>query len=127
MIIPAHKSNILYKIPVPTYKNILSNAVTEDHKISSHKQVSKVNNDTLNLVRMHEPGLETRVEVFTRAEVFATVEDHKRNFPSKVEVRVLNPAKPLVGKITKTKLQAINSELRCISKLNQLQSTKDAI
>jgi len=76
---------------------------------------------------MHEPGLETRVEVFTQADAFATVKDQKPSFPSKVEVRVLNPAKPQLGRITKEKLQDINSQLRCITKFNQLQSTKDAI
>ena len=58
---------------------------------------------------------------------FITVKDHKPSFPSKVDVRLLNPAKPQLGKITKVKLQEINSELRAKTHLNQLQSTNDAI
>ena len=65
--------------------------------------------------------------MFNQNEAFGSIKDHKSKFPSEVEIRLLNPAKPQIGKITKEKLQAINSELRCLTKLNQLRSTNDAI
>ena len=75
----------------------------------------------------YEPGLESRVEIFSEGEAFITVKDHKEGFPYKIEVRLINPAKPQIAKITKVKLQEINAELRTITRLNQLQSTSDAI
>ena len=127
MVISADKSHSLYKIPVPVYKKMLRNVVTETYKISSQNKVAQVNKDTLNLIQTHEAGLETKVEVFTQTEAFISVKDHKNCFPQKVDVRLINPAKPQLGKITKIKLQTINSELRYKTKLNQLQSTNDAI
>ena len=127
MVIPADKSHKLYKVPVQHYKKMVRNAVTETYKKCSHNEVSKVNSDTLKLVEVHEPGLETKVEVFTQAEAFVTIKDHKDNFPSKADVRLLNPAKPQLGIITKVKLQSINNEIRMKTRLNQLQSSKDAI
>ena len=101
--------------------------VTKDYKACSQNEVSKVNLNTLDLIKTYEPDLESRVEVFTYSEAFMTLKDHKMNFVSKMAVRLLNPAKPQLGKITKVKLQRINSEIRSIEKLNQLQSTNGAI
>ena len=58
---------------------------------------------------MYEPGLETRVEVFNQNEAFGSIKDHKNKFPGVVEIRLINPAKPQIGKITGEKLQKINS------------------
>ena len=109
MIVSADKGPVLYKIPVPVYKKMLRNAVTETYQKSSQNKVSKVNQETLDLVKISEPGLESRVEVFTQAPAFFTVKDHKMGFPSKVDVRVINPAKPQFGKITKVKLHLLRA------------------
>ena len=127
MIIPADKSHVLYKIPVPTFEKMLKNEVTKTYKHTTQNEVHNVNKESLKLIQTHEPGLEARVEVFSQTPAFISVKDHKPSFPSKVDVRLLNPAKPQLGKITKVKLQEINSELRAKTHLNQLQSTNDAI
>ena len=127
IIVPADKSPNLYKVPVSTYKKMRHSVVTKDYKACSQNEVSKVNLNTLHLIKTYEPDLESRVEVFTHSEAFMTLKDHKMNFVSKMAVRLLNPAKPQLGKITKVKLQRINSEIRSIEKLNQLQSTNGAI
>ena len=127
MIVPADKSHNLYKIPVDFYKKLRLDAVTENYRISSQNKVNKVNKETLDLVRIHEPELELRVEVITESEPFLTVKDQKSTFPSQIETRMLNGAKSQLGKITKVKLQAMNSEIRNKTKLNQLQSSNDAI
>ena len=106
---------------------MLRDEATKKYKISSHDKIVEVNQESLKLVEKFQPGLETRVEVFSQSPAFITVKDHKQGFPSKVEVRMINPAKPQTGKITKIILQEINSNLRSLTKLNQLQSTQDAI
>ena len=127
VVIPADKSNNWYKIPIPLYKKLVKNVVTKDYQYSSENEISKVNMDSLDLVRSNEAGLETRVEVLSRGDAFILVKDQKPTFPSKLEVRLINPSKPPIGKISKEKLQEINSSIRSITKLNQLQSTNDAI
>ena len=110
VIVPADKSHLMYQIPIPVYRKLLSNAVTDTYKISSQKKVATVNKDTLYLLEKCEPGLESRVEVFTQAEAVVTIKDQKSSFPSQIEVRLINPAKPQLGKITKVKLQDMNFE-----------------
>ena len=127
IIVSADKSPILCKVPVNMYKKILREEATKKYKVSSKNSVNLVNQESLQFVERYEPGLETRVEIFSQPEGFFTFKDHKQGFPSKFEVRLINPAKPQTGKITQKKLQEINSNLRTLTKLNQLQSTKDAI
>ena len=127
IIVPADKSQCLYKIPIQTYKKLLTNETTKKYKKSNNQNVVDVNIECRNLVEENEPGLESRVEIFTEEEAFITVKDHKPNFPSKIEVRLINPAKPQIGRITKIKIQEINNTIRSKTKLNQLQSTNDAI
>ena len=116
-----------YKIPVHIYQKMIKNVVTKEYKISSQKEVDKVNQESLHLVKTNEPGLETRVEVFSQGEAFISIKDHKPSFPSKIDVRLLNSAKAQLGKISKMKLQEMNSAIRNKTRLNQLQSTNDAI
>ena len=61
------------------------------------------------------------------SEAFMTLKGNKMKFVSKMAARLLNPAKPQLRKIIKVKLQRINSEIRTITKLNQLQLTNDTI
>ena len=89
VIVPADKSHLMYQIPIPVYRKLLSNAVTDTYKISSQKKVATVNKDTLYLLEKCEPGLESRVEVFTQAEAVVTIKDQKSSFPSQIEVRLI--------------------------------------
>ena len=127
MIVSADKSQMLYKVPVPTYQKMLRDEVTKKYRVCSQNEVAKANKEFLEIIESYEPGLETRIEVFSQGQAFITFKDHKPNFPSKIDVRLLNPAKPQIGKVTKVKLQEINQKIRSKIKLNQLQSTNDAI
>ena len=106
---------------------MITNTVTKDYKHAYEIEVINVNKESLYLLIANEPGLEKRVEILSRGVAFITVKDHKSNFPSRVDVRLLNPSKSQIGKISKIKLQEINSNIRSITKLNQLQSSQDAI
>ena len=64
IIVHADKSPNLYKVPIRKYTNIRHSAVTKDYKLSNQTEMSKVNLDTLELVRTHESGLENRVKYF---------------------------------------------------------------
>ena len=81
----------------------------------------------MELIEKRELGLEARVKILSRGDAFITVKDYKPSFPSKIEVQLINPPNPQIGKISKKKLHDINSNLRSITNLNQLQSTNDAI
>ena len=90
IIVKAEKSPNLYKVPVKLYQKLLLNEVTKKYKISCKNSVVEVNQESLYLVEIHEPGLETRVEVFSQNEAFITIKDHKKGFPWKLEVHKVN-------------------------------------
>ena len=60
-------------------------------------------------------------------ECFITIKDHKSNFPSKVDYRLINPARSQIGKIAKDILQRIISEVKVKTGLNQWNSSNEAI
>ena len=57
---------------------------------------------------------------------FVTLKDHKANFQNNPKVRLLNPTKCQIGKISKKLLERIVKQLRSKLKLNQWQNT-DAV
>ena len=58
---------------------------------------------------------------------FITLKDHKPNFQNNPTVRLLNPAKNELGRISKTILDKINVNLRNSLHLNQWKNTQEVI
>ena len=61
------------------------------------------------------------------AEAFITIKDHKDNFPHNLSFRLINPSKTDIGKISKSLLDTINSNIIEESKVNQWQNTSEVI
>ena len=53
--------------------------------------------------------------------------DHKENFQNNPSVRLINPAKNELGRLSKFIIQAMNKELRHIFNLNQWKNTEGVI
>ena len=62
-----------------------------------------------------------------RAIFFIMLKDHKENFQNNQPVRLINPAKNELGRLSKLIIQAVNKELRHKLNLNQWKNTEDAI
>ena len=58
---------------------------------------------------------------------FITLKDHKPNFLNNPKVRLLNPAKNELGRISKFILDRINTSLRNLTKVDQWKYTRDVI
>ena len=58
---------------------------------------------------------------------FITLKDHKENFQNNPLVRLINPARNELGRLSKFIIQAMNKELRHKFSLNQLKNTEDVI
>ena len=95
MIVKADKSNNLYRVPVKDYKKLVDNNVTSKYKLSNDREVMKVNKEAAKIAENLNIG--NRVDRYIKSNAFITVKDHKDNFPSKIECRLLNPAKSNIG------------------------------
>ena len=62
-----------------------------------------------------------------RKSYFIALKDHKPNFLNNTKVRILNPAKNELGKISKSILDRKNTRLQNLTKVNQWKDTSKVI
>ena len=72
-------------------------------------------------------GIVDRVEKYNTKNCFITIKDHKSDFKTNPECRLINPAKTQIGRIIKIIVQEICDSLRLALNINQWRSIKDCI
>ena len=107
------------------YKKILEKEIHKEYKKITPNELKNVTKAQEKVVKNLE--LEDRVFETTQRQCFATVKDHKENFPNKVTARLINPMKPESGKISKNILENINNTIRSKTGLNQWKDTDDVL
>ena len=125
LIIKADKTNNLYKMDAQEYEKHMVNVITKDYKKCDRENFANVNKEAAKIARSFH--LEDRIDSLTENSSFLTLKDHKESFPGKLDFRLINPSKNHVAKISKHKLDEINSSLRKVTGYNQWQSTKDML
>ena len=68
-----------------------------------------------------------RLSINEESNCFFTLKDHKENFQNNPTVRLINPAKNDIGRISKVILDKINSSLIKQLKVNQWKNTQNVI
>ena len=63
----------------------------------------------------------------SRNEAYITLKDHKENFQNNPKVRLINPAKTQIGKISKVYIDEINESILKLTNLNQWKSSLEVI
>ena len=125
VIVKADKSNNLYRVPVKDYKKLVDNNVTSKYKLSNDREVMKVNKEAAKIAENLNIG--NRVDRYIKSNAFITVKDHKDNFPSKIECRLLNPAKSNIGKISKQILSNAVLNIKSKTEANLWTNSKEVI
>ena len=125
IIVSADKSSNKYKMDIDQYKDLLHNCVTTEYKKTNPEDIQETNVEAANLAK--EMELDDRIDQFIEAEAFITVKDHKKNFPDRIQCRLLNPAKSNLGKISKTILEEAVKEIKSKTLYQQWQNTQDVI
>ena len=67
------------------------------------------------------------MDINSESNYFITPKNHKENFHNNSSVRLINPAKNELGRLSKFIIQAMNKELRHKFNLNLLKNTEDVI
>ena len=98
--------------------------------MTSHKKISKkaqdqINSQGKNILKNKE--VIKRMFVNGKQNCFITLKDHKPNFQNNPTVRLLNPAKNELCRISKTILDKINLNLRNSLHSNQWKNTQEVI
>jgi hypothetical protein len=125
LIIQADKTSNHYLMAPEKYLKLLKENITKDYKLANPKQLSDVNKETAEIARKLE--IDDRVDSFSRNPPFITLKDHKESWPNKVGCRLVNPAKPIIGRVSKIILEKINKEVRNKLGLEQWTSTNNVL
>ena len=90
-----------------------------------HSIYSKINKEAK--IISNNYGVSERVDCLAKSNAFISLKDHEPNFNSNPKCRLTNPAKSEFGKISKYFLEQLNSKVRDLSSVNQLQETSTVI
>ena len=110
VIIKGDKSNFLYKSEPHDYKKNLRDQVTNLYKKCPANEVDSVNKEAAKIVDNFD--IADRVDAMGHNTPFLTAKDHKQNFETRPQFRLINRSKTNVGIISKQILDKINSQLR---------------
>ena len=91
IFVKSDKSVNLYKIEKEKYKQMIFKEVVKNYKKAPPDLEKELNNEAKMLA--HKLGIVDRVEKYNAKNCFITIKDHKSNFKSNPECRLINPAK----------------------------------
>ena len=91
VIIAADKSDNYYTCDVPTFRILRQNNVQKEYRKSSNDKVEKANEESNKYAK--DLKLDGRIQKHTTTECFLTIKDHKGNFLTRPEFRLINTAK----------------------------------
>ena len=121
----ADKTTNIYKISPEHYNTFLNNNITKDYKKAQKDSVLNTNIEAKHITE--RLNISDRVEVMSEQPAYLTLKDHKDNFENAPKFRLINPAKTQIGKISKQKLDDINSAIRDKLQLQQWKNTHAAL
>ena len=125
IIVNADKTSNKY-----TMKPKEHNELLEKNKKSEYKKETKQNFDAVNTAHQNVVSnleLEERVFKTTQRAAFISIKDHRENFMNDPQVRLLNPCKPEIGKISNQILKKVIKIIRDKSELIQWKNTDEVI
>ena len=122
---PADKTSNMYRLTKDEHDKLVSNAITTTYKKAGNRIKNVINKE--GKVLAEKAGVVNKMEINGTSNCFITLKDHKEHFMNKPTVRLINPAKNEIGRISKGILDEINTKLRTILKVNQWKNTTEVI
>ena len=89
ILISSDKTANLYWMEPEDYQKHLSNNITKTYKMFKPKEV-----DTFNRNLAKKIKLEEKMDSLSYSQAFVTIKDNKPRFTSRLDFRLINPAKP---------------------------------
>ena len=119
----ADKTKNMYRLSKDQYNTLLNNSLTSTDKKSSINIKKKINGRNI----LKDKEVIQRMDINGESNCFITLKDHKENFQNNPSVRLLNPAKNELGRLSKFIIQAVSKELRHKLNMSQWKNTEDDI
>ena len=117
----------MYGLTKEEYNKMRRNAITSIYKKANGNIKKRINEKGKEIVKKSFDNIIDRMDINAESNCFITVKDQKENFLNHPKVRLINPAKNELGRISKTILDNINVKLFETAKINQWKNTVSAI
>ena len=121
----ADKTTNLYRLTKAEYDHMINNPITSKYKKASNNIKKQINIDGKKILKNRE--VLNRLEINGEKNSFITLKDHRENFNNNSTVRLINPAKNELGRISKAILDTANKSIREAIGLNQWRNTYTVI
>ena len=121
VFVAGDKSTNYHKMAPQMYNDLLEKAIHKEYKKAPPDTVKKIHTSHVKIVS--DLDLQDRVFQTSRRQPFVTVKDHKPNFVNNTTCRLINPAKPEIGRISQKITASINTTVRNKTGFNQWQKT----
>lgn len=125
LFVPADKTRNMYEMDAPAYTKLLTENVTKTYKLAQENSMNSINDELKHIA----DGLKisNRIEPMAQSKAFISLKDHKDNFENHPQCRLINPAKSNLGKVSKSILDRINTDIRNETRSNQWRNSDDTI
>ena len=117
----ADKTSNMYRLTKEQYDKLIMNSIPSTYKKANSNIKKQINKVGKNLVRDKE--VIKRMETNEESNSFITIKDYKENFDNHPTVRLINPAKNELGRISKLILDNINKKISQKFEQNQWKNT----
>ena len=103
IFVKSDKSGNLYEIDNGRYKQMMFKEVVKHYRKAPPDLEKELNSEAKMLA--HKLGIVDRVEKYNTKNCFITIKDHKSDFKTNPECRLINPAKTQIGRVSKIIVQ----------------------
>ena len=103
------------------------NAITSTYKKANENIKKRINEKGKEIVKNSFNNIIDKMDINAKSSCFITIKNHQENFLNHPKVRLINPAKNELGRISNTILDNINMKLFQATKINQWKNTISTI
>ena len=127
IVVKADKTRNMYALTKDQYSKLLRDNITKTYRIADDGMYQDINTDAKQLAQSMEPPLDERMEVMAKSEAFITLKDHKERFTNDLPCRLINPAKPEMGRVSKAILERVTKDVQSATRINLWKNTASVL
>ena len=124
--VAADKTTNYYKLNKNEYIKLKENSIRKTYKKNNYTVIDSINKEAKQIVKKLKLDKKL-INQLPLKDCYVTLKDHKDNFFSKPETRLINPSNSDIGQISKIIVEKVNKSIRKTKEFNQWTSTEEVL
>ena len=124
--VAADKTTNYYKLNKNEYIKLKENSIRKTYKKNNYTVIDSINKEAKQIVKKLKLDKKL-INQLPLKDCYVTLKDHKDNFFSKPETRLINPSNSDIGQISKIIVEKVNKAIRKTKEFNQWTSTEEVL